>query len=492
MRLLKWLILLLLLPILLFAGTGLVIKSMLSGTAKTSLLESVHKATGVSIAFQSADFDLSAWFRLQPAIALTDVTVANPQGFRAPNLLTAGSVQAKVGLLSLFSPQPQVYSLAIDKPKIIIEKNRAGLSNIEALMQGLSTKPSSGDGGVSIQSLSITQGELDSTLTGIDINLTGLAPGKASDVTIKASPFGGKTSRIEFKGTIGPFTATALPVNGDAKIKVAPSELPEGLMDAPKDALAHLDIGLKGDLNDTLAGPATLNFTGFHLGLTGDAQGNFSVSRIMSSPQTTIHIGNAKMQLGKGTWKGTLNLRAANGLIRGTSKGSIQNVDINEFLTKFSTSKDAMQGTLAINNYDVQFTNNDINGTAALDIQKGSIKVLDLLGSIQNAINKVMGTASGETTFSTLTSNLRIAEGALNFTDINLKSPVTSATGEGRINANQTLDFKLDVQSSGNTPIPVEIKGTTASPKVIPNVKKAAVSTGLSLLDKFLKKKLTK
>src|SRR5690349_8801014 len=161
---------------------GLVAKGVVSGATSGGLIASLEKSIGVPVSVGSADFDLSQWFLLRPAISLENITIGNPPGFRGRNLIEAKSLSAQVALLPLFQKTLEVHSIVLDRPRILVETNAQGASNVEAFLRkpkGKSAPSASGSesgraAGLVIDELLINSGEIaseDLNINGIDIRL---------------------------------------------------------------------------------------------------------------------------------------------------------------------------------------------------------------------------------------------------------------------------------------------------------------------------------
>src|SRR6185503_4709045 len=125
----------------LFVGSGLLIQALVSGARKDALVESLGNAARVRMTVGSVHFSLGQWLRLRPSVALEDIVLGNPPGFRSASLLEAKRLDAQVRLFSLFGSTIQTNSISLDRPRIPVGKNAAGATNIESFMTALSTQP---------------------------------------------------------------------------------------------------------------------------------------------------------------------------------------------------------------------------------------------------------------------------------------------------------------------------------------------------------------
>src|SRR5215472_13716446 len=224
----------------LWLAAGLVAKGMVSGAGSSGMIASLESSVGVPVSVGKADFDLAAWFLLHPAISLDQVTIGNPPGFRGRHLIEAQSLSAQVALLPLLSKTVEVHSINLDAPRILVETNAQGQTNIEAFLKKSQSKTapaasrresaSSGAAGAGlvIDSLSITSGEIAAenlSMTGIDLHLNDFARDRACRLTFSARLFNGKASNLRLDAQAGPFGAESLPLNGKLSVTVAPDEM---------------------------------------------------------------------------------------------------------------------------------------------------------------------------------------------------------------------------------------------------------------------------
>src|ERR1051325_9605125 len=117
----------------LMLAAGLVLQAVVGGSAKDKLTASLSEKLGAALTISSADFDLASWFRLQPAVSLEHVVLMNPVGFPATPLVETQRISAELALIPLLSNHIDVKRIEIVNPRVRIETNAQGVSNIEAL-----------------------------------------------------------------------------------------------------------------------------------------------------------------------------------------------------------------------------------------------------------------------------------------------------------------------------------------------------------------------
>ncbi len=531
----------------LMLAVGLVAKSLVGGSGKAALLSSLGKAMGVPVSVESADFDLGQWFRLQPAISLENVSIGNPPGFRGKYLLEARKMSAQVLLMPLLQKKIEVHVIRVEQPRILVETNAQDVTNVQAFVRGLSTPSGSKahgeaeavseqgrDAGLAIDALYVTAGRLvspEAKASDIDLSLLDFSTDRTCRVAMTARLFGGGNSRLQVEGRAGPFAPDSLPLDGVLSATIAPGEIPAAerekqfgkFLGAPgAKARVKLQATVKGDLYRTLSGPARLTLSDILIGkdakhvlaLAGEAPVAFSGAGLMSTPRYDIKITGGKLRLSQGEWSGDAEIQVHGATTSGHSRGKIRNVEINELVSSLTPANEKIYGLVEIPSYSLQFAGKNademlssLNGSGKLSLTQGRIAALDLLASIQRALEQSQPEtegAKGSTAFATLTSDLNVGQSRLDVSGLVVDGPATHFTGKGTIGFNEALHFDLDVRVSGGVAglvnrishrdaqaeaiVPVVVQGTVNSPIVRPSVSKLATGVATGLIDSFLKK----
>jgi uncharacterized protein involved in outer membrane biogenesis len=411
---------------------GLVARSVISGSSGHGLAASLSDSLGVPVTVGAANFDLVQWFLLRPAMALEDIAIGNPPGFRSPHLLEAKKLSAQVSLVPLLHKIIEVHSIVIDQPRITAETNAQGTSNIEALLRKSKSRPGAssgsngtpGGGNLVVDQFSVNSGEIAFAEPGsshgvehlrisdINFSVRDFARDQSCRLEFDAKLFGSADSRVRLAGQAGPFTADSLPLNGMVTITLAPDEIPASLRHAEfgdllaapgKKARATLAATIRGDAYQRLSGPAKLVLADVLIGkderhvlpLAGAAPVTFTASKLMSAPSFQLNIANALLRLGKGKWTGDAELQLRGSTTSGRSHGTVRNVDINELVSSVTSANGKIYGVLEISSYSLQFAGNNagevrnsLQGASKLAVTQGRLGALDLLSSIQEGISR--------------------------------------------------------------------------------------------------------
>ena len=518
--------------LLLMLGAGLVAKTMLSGSQIQGLVSSLASDLPVKVSAGEGDFDLAEWFFFRPAVTIQNLTIGNPEGFSERPLLAAKAVSAQVALLSLFQDRIDVRSFKLQEPKLSIERDAQGRTNVEALLDGLSKgqkpetssePPSEGGAALSIESLLLDSGTIEYfgpgqsapavRLHDIDLSLSNFSAGRTCQISLDAKWFDGSSSTLEFDGNAGPFSAKSTPAKGALSIVLALAEMPASLrqeyfgdlLAAPETSRLSLKTEMQGDLLGKLEGKGNLVVSDLQIGqnaqnrlpLAGDVPLDLSVDKPFSDPAFTLRTEGASLQLGKGAWQGQANLQFANSRLRGGSRGSIKGVRVEEMLAAFASTQNTIFGAAEIPSYEIEFAGSDaaqirdsLKGRGDMRLDEGRVALFDLLDTIERHMKKLMtgeAAAAGQTDFSRFVSHIEIADQQIQMTGMALENARSQISGQGVIGLrNQALRFDLvtaitgqlaatlggrtDSTGQARLNVPVQVTGTVESPKVRPDV----------------------
>src|SRR6185436_10382955 len=222
----------------LILASGLVLKMLVSGSAKDSLAASLSEKLGAQVTVASAGFDLMQWFRLRPAVTLESVVIANPAGFGPRPLIEAKGISAQVALLPLLQKRIQVHSITIDNPRFQLDTNARGVTNLDVVIKNLSGQPSSTTPSGSAPAFEVakltinngvlaTTGETKPVASDIDIRVHDFSGDRSCRLEVALTLFGGSNSRLKIDAHAGPFSADSIPLDGTLNLVIAPAEIPQ-------------------------------------------------------------------------------------------------------------------------------------------------------------------------------------------------------------------------------------------------------------------------
>lgn len=528
-------------------GAGaLLARSMISGSGKQKVLAMLSDSLGVSVTVGDIDVRIGSILKLEPALQLDHIRLANPPGFSSKPMVEAESIDAIVSVSSLFSDSPRIIALAITKPVLLVEKNAAGKTNLEVFMDRLQAKPATAaaqagapasSSSLSIEDLKIEggavklAGEVLGSWRRIDLRLGGFGSGRP--LTAKASAHLMETTKsmLEFQGTLGPFAEGSTPVDGKLDVTFAPGELPKAFLlkefgaflAAPGDkALLKVAVALKGDLARTASGATQVSLADFLIGrdeqhrlpLTGNVAGQLTMKHALSGPAIQIDIPKSTFGLAAGQLAASIAYASDAGQDRASVAGSLKGLDIQQLLGAFLESDPGIQGALHIPKFELRTVGRDapqmrnaLSGSGSIEVSNGKLKQMDLLSSITGAMGKAgLMQATGATEFTTLKTNFAIEDQTLTLSDAVMDGGGLRTTGAGRVGFDTSLNLKLQAQVSGRIAellgarprgdqpaqsiIPVDVGGTTANPRVTPSMKGLAAEATKNYVGGFLDKLL--
>lgn len=523
------------------------VNSLISGGAKDQLVAAASAKLGTKVDLLSYSLDFGSLLRLKPAVKLTGLTVANPGGFSAGNMIEAQEVAVTLDLSAAMQKRIAVTSLDIHSPKILIESDASGKTNLERLLSPAPPEPAPQPAApaappekgpeVSVGQITLDKGQVtvisqakqqpQVMFRDLNLSLANLSSTGPCDIDLTTNLFESGSSQVKLAGKAGPFGASALPVDAKATVELPLDEIPakarqeyfgELAADPGKDSRVDLDVALKGDLYQTAEGPGQIKIANFLIGpsqqgrltLNGTAPLSIKTVDLISGDEIELRSQKATLQLGSGQWQGDLSfLRKAERLSGGIT-GSVQNVDVNQMLTSFAGTPNKVYGTLAIPQFNLSFAGAEpaelqrsLTGQGRLTIANGKFQGLSVLAAIERALG---GTASGDGAFAQFATNFGIQKQAISMTGIAADGPGINITGQGSVTFNEALNFALQSKLTGQTAerlrgltrgfvsgdlvVPVQIAGTLDNPQVRPDTKAlvqgATKDAVKGVLDRFL------
>jgi uncharacterized protein involved in outer membrane biogenesis len=490
-------------------GIAMAVKSTLAGSGKDQIVAALSGKLGVTLKVGSIDASLPQVLSMTPSLSLGGIEIGNPAGFSAAPMVTAEEISTRVELSSVFSGSPRIIALEIVKPVVSIEKNAAGKTNLQVFVDGLN-KPAGGaqpaapakaeTSSLAIEDLVISGGSIRmagqsiGSWSGINLKLNGFGTSRPLKAVASAVSTGAYKARLDFEGSMGPFAGAAIPVDGRLRVGVAPGE---------KTRL-DLDVALKGDLSTMAQGPAKLVVADYPVGtnaqrllpLNGSAAGTVTVRQAMGADAAfEVLIPQAALTLAGGKLNGRIGLSSKQRVLAGSLAGTLSGLRIEQLIGAFSESNPGVQGGLTMPRLQLEAAggNTDelmasLSGDGSVSVEKGKLPKMDLLGAITGAIGKTgVVTTDGATEFATLKTDFAVARQVLTLSNMRMEGAGLQATGAGTVGMDKSLAVKLNAvvggkvaeylgaRPSGDQParanVPIDIAGTTDSPKVMPNVK---------------------
>ena len=535
---------LVLLYILVMGGSGLAIQALLSGETGARLRDQAQAALPVELSIEGGDFDLAGWFFFRPALSFDHLRVENPDGFSDEPLLTADQVSARADLRSLLGDGLEVAQISILSPSLLVETDAEGHTNLDALLAAAASSEEAAAAADAEESQSVrvasfavedgtiryvTPGEPSMTVKNLRVAVDDFDPAQAFDVDAELDLFEEEAVHLSFQGQTGPFSPDSSPADGALTVEAFLSKLPEQfridnlgefIVSPGSGSRLTVNAALAGDLLDDFSGDGNIAFSDILLGkadkpqlpLQGEAPIRLSIRNALANPSWALRMPDAALQLGQGTWNGSLSLRQDGDRIAGQSSGSIRGVDVNELLTALTDSEDTLFGLLQLERYSLSFSGRDaaeiqnsFEGAGRLDLTDGKLAVFDTLKTIEQQVNKVLkgeSVAEGVTSFVRFGTDFQIADQRVTTPNLLLENDSARIGGAGSFGFDQGLDYNVSSLISGplakllggsaNTEgvvqaaAPLRVSGTMESPRVFLDVKSLAKKAAVDQAKGFL------
>ena len=75
--------------------SGLVVKSMVAGSAKDYMVKTASERLGVKVELADMNLDMGKWLQLQPSLDLSGLKIGNPPGYKSPYAIEAENKATK-------------------------------------------------------------------------------------------------------------------------------------------------------------------------------------------------------------------------------------------------------------------------------------------------------------------------------------------------------------------------------------------------------------
>lgn len=528
MKMLKAILLLAALYVVAMGGSGLLIRSMLSGGVAQSLRGKAEALLPVEVAIEGGDFDVYQWFFFRPAISFDRLRIANPEGYSQEPLLEAERVSARARLSELFGSRVDIRSIEIDSPRLLVETAASGKTNIQALLEALqrggapeSPEDASGGTAVKVNSFILRNGEVRYTspsaepmlARNVDVEIRDFDPAGSFPVTARLDLFEEQAVQLAFDGKTGPFTPKSSPASGKLTLDAQPGKLPQSfrrqylgdfLASPGAGSAAHLEGDVQGDLLGALVATGDLKLDGFQLGdpavgqlpLSGEAPILLTLVDPAANPSYDFVMPEARMQLGAGVWEGGLQVQYDGNRVRGESRGAVSGVDINQMLSAFTDADGLLFGRLSLERYAVKFSGRDaaemqssLSGGGKLEIEDGKMALFDTLQTIEKKVMKAIGSeesyVKGVTSFVRFSTDFQVAGGRLTTPNMLIENAEARLGGSGYMDYASDvigLDYQIsslitgalaaalggekNAEGEAQVAAPLRVSGSTDSPKV--------------------------
>ena len=237
-----------------------------------------------------------------------------------------------------------------------------------------------------------------------------------------------------------------------------------------------------------------------------DASGNIRVGRLTllnlksADVRAAVKIGGGRLdvapisaRLYQGTLGGSLSAQAADNAVF-TVNQTLSGVAVGPLL-RDAAQIDTLEGrgtvsaNLTTRGATVAALKKALNGTAQVKLADGSVKGIDIAGTLRSARNKLQqlqgkpvesASKTEKTDFTELSASFKVTNGVARNDDLSIKSPLLRVDGAGDIDiGNDTLNYVLratlvatskgqggrDVDELAGVTVPVKLTGALDAPK---------------------------
>jgi len=439
-----------------------------------------------------------------------NISISDDPAFSKDPFLQASSLQIGLKLIPLiFSRQFEVTGITIKNPDIHLLSNSAGKWNYSSLGnsgQTAKSQPSSSSSNseFSVEKLEIQNGKIRVAETNgrtvgkehaydkVNLTATNISTHSAVPFTLTAVTPGGGS--LDLQGQAGPLDqqdAAKTPLN--AKVTLQHADLAAtGLFDPALAGVVDFDGTVKSDGHHLVSnGQAKANGLRLVKGgspskrqISVDYKSDFGMDNDQGTVNANVHTGNSTANA-----NGTLNAHGQTTIAHVKVSGNNMAVnDVEGLLPAFGVSLPSgasLQGGTINMNFNAEGPLDALVIDGPVNISGVHLTGFNLTQKL-GAIAAFTGIkASNDTLIQTFSSALHVAPSGIKADNILLDMPsIGQITGNGIINENQTLDFKMllklvngggmlgqltnitsNVQSKG---IPFTIEGTSSNPTFRP------------------------
>jgi AsmA protein len=436
-------------------------------------------------------------------VELKNIKVKNHPAFSKDNLLALDGIRFRIKLLPLIKGRIEFNKVIINKPTLLLEKNKKGDWNFSDLSgQDKSEKPapkilkkddkSSFDllSILLISDLELKNGSVKTNIIKIkDMNIKVKDISIGNPIKIDASWSIDSTipTRMKMDGTLGPVTAfdiNEMPVNANLKIKDIDLSSHQSFLGLPQDnkisGNGYSEIKIKGRIGDLLAsGKVDLNSFLFDYKTGRIRLADLKIP--INIKKGVISINELKFRLYEGASKDNIHLDMNGKEPQVKTKLHLEAVRMEQFLKDLAISKVNISGPMLLD-ADITASGKDsntmmakANGNDFFIIKNGKISDLEIvdkiieLGYLVASEPRKIGKV---TEFNELSSRFRIEKGFLKTEDLKLTGKDLSVSAKGYYGLlNNELNFDVAAKVEENN-LEFKITGTTDKPKYVLKTKR--------------------
>jgi AsmA protein len=476
------------------------------------------------------NLSLSIW---SGSLGAEDIAIADDPAFSSSPFIRAKSLGVGVEVFPLiFSKALHVTDLTLKQPEVALIRSRSGKWNFSSLgenasqqKQAPSAPAQSAPSNAPPQNQAVPSGS-DQSLQTLSVGKLSIKDGLISmtDQSSRAKPHVYKNVNLTVKNfsfvSQFPFTLSAdLPGGGTVNLDgqagpINPADAAATSFQA-KLNVKTLDLAASGfiDPSSGIAGIANFDGNVSSDGKQATSSGTANIDKLKASPKgspapKTVNLKYAtaydlQKQNGRLT-QGDVSIGKAVAKLSGTYDLQGDSADLNMKLDANNMPVDDLEAMLPALGVTLPSGSSLQGGTLSSDLNingpvnrlviTGPVKLADTklhgfdMGSKMSAISALAGIKTGQdTAIQNFSSDVHVAPSGIQTQNINLVVPtIGTLTGNGTINPNNALDYKMTAALNGTgvssvsqlaglsgkgASIPFFIQGTAQDPKFVPDVK---------------------
>ncbi len=432
-------------------------------------------------------------------VELKNIKIKNHPEFSKGDLLTLDGIRFRIKLLPLIKGRIAFNKVIINKPNLLLEKNKKGdwnFSNISEKDKLEKPAPKSlkkNDNGsfdllavMLISDLELKNGSVrvnDIKIKDMNIKVKDISIGSPIKIDASCNVVGTTLTKIKMDGTLGPvssFDINEMPVNANLKIRDIDLSSHQSFLELPQDnklsGKGYSEIKIKGKIGDPLAsGKVELDSFVFDY-KTGRVR-LADLKMPVEIKKGVININELKFKLYDGTSKDNIRIDMNGKEPQVKTKLHLESVQTEQLLKDLNLSKVVVSGPLLL---DADITAKDTaiakaDGNGFFMIKNGKISDLEIVDKIielryiaaskPRKIGKV-------TEFDELSGRFRIEQGYLKTEDMRLAGKDLSISAKGYYGLlNNELNFDVAAKVEENN-LEFKITGTTDKPKYVLKTKR--------------------
>lgn len=347
--------------------------------------------------------------------------------------------------------------------------------------------------------------------------------GITANAEFDARLFDAKSSKLKAKGKLGPFPEdlSILPVSAKQTLFIKLEDIPDkflqetfsGILRPSSSSEIEQDAWISGNLFGTINGEGKIKLKDFILGATekhtltanSELPAKFSLNLYVNpnlkieSKQGTLNLKDNDSNKGTVTADNYINVDLSTGLTQGSSRGTINGLELEEALSTFVNAEDIISGKFKLEDYQIYFKGRNadeiaksLKGTGKIYISDGSLFILKSITKYKDIAKSLITNGDQFTEklagqFLNLTSDVEINKRNLYNRNISIEATEKiDISGEGVLKKGEYLVYDVNLKLPRLAPIPINVRGTLEKPSIYPDIKNMGAKQGQQVINETI------